>query len=94
MKGQSLGSDHGSLLCPGVYFLYEATGGVGGHQSIIGRGLTCSNLCFKKITLVAVWRKDLVLGGGGRVGDSCLEGKKEPLTWTDTETVFLRLSVS
>lgn len=32
---------------------------MGGHQSVTGRGITCSDLCFRKITLVAVWRKDL-----------------------------------
>lgn len=31
--------------------------GVGGNQRILGRGVTYLDLCFRKITLVAVWRK-------------------------------------
>ena len=32
--------------------LFEGTGRVGGHQSIIGRGVTSPDSCLRKVTLV------------------------------------------
>ena len=42
--------------------LFEGSGRVGGHESIIGRGVTFSDLYFRMITLVSLWRKDLEEG--------------------------------
>lgn len=44
--------------------LFEGSGRVGRHESIIGRSVTFSDLYFRTITLVSLWRKDL---GEGKI---------------------------